>query len=79
MMYRKQNGALVRERFKYALLKYQDKDNRFDTNSVCVKSNAVTLTELLDDLLIFIRASGFSVPNNAVLELASTGKDDKDE
>lgn len=69
MMYRSQNGALLRERFKYALLKYNDRDNRFDTNSVCIKSNATTLTELLDDVLIFIKASGFSIPDGAVLDV----------
>lgn len=78
MMYRRQNGALVRDRCKYALLKYQDRDNKFDTNSVCVKSNAITLTELLDDLLIFIRASGFNVPDGAVLEMMQPTKDKQD-
>ena len=44
--------------------KTKDPTNQFDTTDVTVDSSANTLTDILTDFADFLKACGYSLPNN---------------
>jgi|CXWL01.1.fsa_nt_gi hypothetical protein len=44
---------------KFIFIKEQDKDNHFDTTTVRIESDTVSLPELLNDFEDFLRGAGF--------------------
>ena len=61
----------MRKEFKpsYKFVKQVNLHNNFDTTKVVIYSDACDLTELLSDLLDFIKACGYSVKPGASLEV----------
>lgn len=45
-------------------IKNKDPNNNFDTSSVTLESEAVTLDDILFDFASFLRACGYTLPNN---------------
>lgn len=55
--------------FDFTFIKHLEVNNKHDTSRVIYKSRAMTLTELLQDLTFFIKASGFHIKPGAELIL----------
>lgn len=64
----------MRKEFKpsFKFVKITRLDNNFDTTKVVVYSDAETLPELLDDMLDFIKACGYSIIPSATLDIVES-------
>ena len=56
--------------------KIRDKENRFDTTDLIMRSNSSTITEILEDFADFLRGCGYSI--NGQLEVVNYEEDGKD-
>lgn len=60
---------------RYSFIKHTNLDNEFDTTKVIVHSSAETLSELLSDILDFVKACGYSLKPGAELEIIEDSND----